>query len=317
MQRALVYKHKVTTMNKIHPLKVLSVFLVCSLTSTVFALPVKSADEIDEVTQAANAGVTTLSDFLTKNNDAIASTRSALTTQAATLKTTNAAIKSLIESLSSSVVNRSAFRKDTRDRAATEAIAALLKAAENESEAAQSEYYIKNVEGALTAVPFIGSQKTAVSLTNAVAVEFAKLKEELRSQHSAVEEQIKVIDERIEQVKAQLEKLQKMIQVIESLLPKLLEYLTQDSNAQQTKACFNHISKDLSYAAKLLAAARANLNNPAGLNQFLKNNSPGSGIDVREVKETTGLIVIFRVGALTHCLSTKQQCGGKAYALAR
>ena len=193
---------------KIHS-NILSAFLICSLTSSAFGFSVKSADELDEVQQAANAGVTTLNDFVTKNKAAIASTRSELTTQASALKATNAAITSLIESLKSADANRTAFRKAARDRAAAEVIEAL-KAADRERVAAEEDYYYQNLDGTAGSVPFVGSQKAAVSSTNALIVEFAKLKEELRSQSNAIEQQIKDIAAKIELLKGQAEKLQRL-----------------------------------------------------------------------------------------------------------
>lgn len=294
------------------------VVLFCLITSgTVHANPAPAPDELDEVINAANAGVTTLNDFLRVSKEQIATTRINLTAQSSNLRTTTAAMKSLIELLKAAAESKTAFRKEIRDRATAEALASLVEAAKQEREAAENDYAAANVEGAITAIPFVASQKSAASLANSVAVEFAKLLEEAKSQETFLEDRIRALEEQIAALKALAQKIEKVAQAIESLLPKLLDLIGKVSDATKTKACFSHIGQDRTYAAKLLAAVRANLNNAPALGQFLRNQTPGSNIDVREVKETTGLIVILRTGGLTHCLSTKQQCGGKPYTLVR
>lgn len=75
----------------------------------------------------------------------------------------------------------------------------------------------------------------------------------------------------------------------------------------------NVISKDRIKAAKFIELVRSN--NRIALSDMLKREVPGSDVDVREVKDTSGLMAIFRINGVTHCLSTKTQCGGKRYSV--
>ena len=87
--------------------------------------------------------------------------------------------------------------------------------------------------------------------------------------------------------------------------------------------CANLVSTNKAFAAALTAADVS----PAEVTQITQAASASvaigkalktltlTDVDVREVRETTGLLATFRIGRLTHCLSTVLQCGGKAYSV--
>lgn len=272
-------------------------------------------DEVDSVMQAASAAIQVLDAFKRANNQETKSTQLAIVSQTTSAGETFTKVrrslfflKSLSERSSSSGAAEAAFKQ---------ALEKMKEAAEQQKKAAEIDYAVGNLEGTIKAIPLVGTHQAVIVSMRSVAVEYQKLVAEAKRNKELLEDQIKRIDEQIALIKEQIKKLELIIQKLEELLPKFLEFAGSDTNAEGAKKCVSRISQDRSYATKLLAATRANINNPSGLTSAIKKDSPGSNIDVREVKDANGLMVIFRIGHLTHCLSTKQQCGGKPYSLTK
>ena len=115
----------------------------------------------------------------------------------------------------------------------------------------------------------------------------------------------------------ELEKLKTLEDSAKTELQGLLALFQEIQDAEKVSPILTHISQDKDYAAKFITAAHNNLTNPGTLGQLLQADSPGSTVEVREVKESNGLTVVFRVGKLTHCLSTNQQCNTQPYSVTR
>jgi hypothetical protein len=114
-----------------------------------------------------------------------------------------------------------------------------------------------------------------------------------------------------------LEKLRTLEDSAKTDLQALLPLFQEIQDAEKVSPILTRISQDKDYAAKFITAAHNNLTNPGTLGQLLQTDSPGSTVEVREVKEGNGLTVVFRVGKLTHCLSTNQQCNAQPYSVTR
>ena len=71
------------------------------------------------------------------------------------------------------------------------------------------------------------------------------------------------------------------------------------------------ISRDRTKAAELTDLIRRN--NRTGIAEFLKREGGGGDFVISDAKIATGPLVIFRVDALSHCLSAGGQCSGKLY----
>jgi hypothetical protein len=79
------------------------------------------------------------------------------------------------------------------------------------------------------------------------------------------------------------------------------------------------LSNDRAKVAAFLSLVETN--GRAAILDFLKRESSSQDAEVRDAKATTtptkGQTVVFRIGNLTHCLSTNLQCSGKTYSLTK
>lgn len=143
----------------------------------------------------------------------------------------------------------------------------------------------------------------------------AKLMAEAKNNKEEVADKIKNIQDRIEKLKKLAQELEETVQKMQELRTKYMDALASKEDAEKAGECLKRIAQDRIKAAKFIEFVRSN--SRTELAELLKRESPGSNVDVREVKDTNGLMAIFRIGKLTHCLSTKNQCGGKQYSISK
>lgn len=140
----------------------------------------------------------------------------------------------------------------------------------------------------------------------------AKLRETTRAEIEILE---KVL-ERLKEAKTRLLDLfkqkAKTIAGLESAVAEAAEAAEAAARAARAQPILTTIAQDRRIGALFAEFIRSN--NRVALNEMLKRENPGSDIDVREVKDTSGL-AIFRVGGMTHCLSIRSQCSGKSYSV--
>ena len=259
-----------------------------------------SAAEVTELTQAAAASVITLKAFSKAKEEQAQANRAQVNAQLAEVQNELARVETTVNELMAKIDRQSDLEDSTRST--------IVKM--NDADLKIRELL---AAGSVTELKFAKETQSAITLIDAVVTAMGKLLAEAEDQIKKLAQQIDQIRQLKKVLHAALEKLKATQQKMKELLALLLEETNQDLDAEKASGCFARISSNKDYAAKLIAAARSNVNNPSGLGQFLKQDSPGSDIDVREVRDPNGLIVIFRLGRLTHCISTKQQCGGKPH----
>lgn len=281
----------------------------------------ESPDETDELVQAARAAVAVLNDSLRLKSNEIKGVRSELAKRVNELEAALSEAKPLLNPVtiptrqSSDISeNEAAIRT-----AGEKALAAIQSAADARKRAEENDYAIRNVEGLLQGIPVLNAQKEAVVAFESVIFEYQKLLTELSRVKERSEEENKQVAEKIARLVAIKKTFREASEILRERndFSKLQDLLTSQADLENAKKCVSPISQDKAYAAKLLAAAGSHINNPSGLTQLLIKDSPCSNIDVREVKDVNGLMVIFRIGKLTHCLSTKLQCAGKPYSVTK
>jgi hypothetical protein len=76
-----------------------------------------------------------------------------------------------------------------------------------------------------------------------------------------------------------------------------------------------HLSQDRAHANRLLEAIRAR--NSFAIAEMLKRDVPGSNVVVQNAKEENGVFLTARISNYTYCLSTANQCAGKALTFSR
>lgn len=140
----------------------------------------------------------------------------------------------------------------------------------------------------------------------------AKAIAKLNEQTPTLIEEIRKVDEEISRLEEQKEK---AIEELSEQKRKAVAAFKEAMGNARARSILAAISQDRIKAAKFIQFVRGN--SRTALSEMLKRESPGSDVDVREVKDTNGLLLLFRIGDLTHCLSTKQQCGGKPYSVTR
>lgn len=142
-----------------------------------------------------------------------------------------------------------------------------------------------------------------------------KLRDQLKEKKEEIEGKIKAVETQLKKLKEQTEKLIALQNKLEELIPTLTEITGQDQSAEKSRQILGTISQDRVKAAKLLEAIKDN--KLTEINDLLKQNITGVEVEVREVKNADGATVVFRVGNLIHCLSTKNLCNGKISSLTK
>ena len=168
--------------------------------------------------------------------------------------------------------------------------------------------------------------------------ENARLKDELREAMKALDEQasklrdllagenedltgedlkkkIEAINEQVKKLKERAKKLEAVQEKIATLLPELQDALGQGQSAKESRQILDAVSQDRAKVTKLLQAIEDNKR--AEIGDLLGQGARGTKVDVRETRNADGAMVVFRVGNLIHCLSTKAQCGGKSSSLTK
>lgn len=160
--------------------------------------------------------------------------------------------------------------------------------------------------------------QTLQSNIDAVTSELERLKSEqkqliagFKEQVADIEGKIKALAEQIKKVNEQYQKLQTILKKMEELVPKIMELIAQDNDAEKARVALTSISTDRSKAAKLLGAIKSN--NRTLISEILRPISDALTISIQDVKNVDGLTVVYRLGNLSHCISTKNQCGGGAF----
>lgn len=151
--------------------------------------------------------------------------------------------------------------------------------------------------------------------SKSIAAQSENLIGQLKDDIVDLNEKINAIEQQIRQLKQLGQKLETVQGKIATLLPKLQDALGQDESVDESRQVLAAISQDRTKAAKLIQAIEENKS--AAVGNLLAQGGRGPEVEVREVKSAGGAMIVFRVGSLTHCLSTKAQCGGKSSSLTK
>ncbi len=143
---------------------------------------------------------------------------------------------------------------------------------------------------------------------------FRKLTEELKTRISEIEAKIKNLADQIRKLNEQAKKLEQTARKIEEVMSAISEAFEEAGDAENSQKILFSLSQDRQKAAKLLEAVENN--NRSTILSLLKQNITAQ-VEVREVKNENGAMLVFRVGNLIHCLSTKTLCGGKNASLTK
>lgn len=130
-----------------------------------------------------------------------------------------------------------------------------------------------------------------------------------------LKKKIAAIKEQIEKLEEQAKKLAAVLERITTLLPKILDALGQDQSAKESRQILDAVTQDRAKVAKLLQAIEDNRR--AEIGDLLGQGARGTKVEVRETSNTDGAKVVFGVGYLIHCVSTKAQCGGRSSSLTK
>lgn len=157
-------------------------------------------------------------------------------------------------------------------------------------------------------------------IMNALDEQVPKLRDLLTGENgdlkdNDLKEQIDAIDKQIKKLKEQLKKLEVLQEKIATLMPEFEDALGQDQSAEESRLILTAVSQDRAKAAKLIQAIEDNKR--AEIGNLLGQSARGTKVEVRETRNADGAMVVFRVGNLIHCLSTKAQCGGKSSSLTK
>ena len=162
--------------------------------------------------------------------------------------------------------------------------------------------------------PAIGARQSQIKVLYDAAKNALTESEKQRAQAIvSLRAEIDSLEDQIHQLERQCEENKQKIKTILSQIKALEREI--DSIGKGSKA-LTLIAQDRTKAAALVALI--NSNNTARLLDFLKRETGAQDVEVREAKATGGTHVVFRVGAIIHCLSTSLQCiGGKPYSLTK
>lgn len=136
-------------------------------------------------------------------------------------------------------------------------------------------------------------------------LERARAIQQLKSTVDSLEDLIKQLEDQCEKNQDQIKQLKNQI---EALLREI------DDIAKGNKV-FASIAQDRTRAAAF--ATLITSSNKAALLDLLKHEAAAQDVEVREAKAIGGINIVFRIGTITHCLSTNLQCSGKSYSLTR
>jgi len=151
--------------------------------------------------------------------------------------------------------------------------------------------------------------------SKSLAAQSEKLIDQLKDEINDLNEKIKAIEQQTKKLKELAQKLDALQAKMATLLPKIQDSLGQDQSVDKSRQILAAISQDRAKASKLIQAIEENRSAEVG--SLLGQGARGPKVEVREVKSADGAMVVFRVGNLIHCLSTKLQCGGKASSLTK
>jgi hypothetical protein len=268
-----------------------------------------SPTEVTALSQAATAGITTLDSLAKANADLVQARQGELARIAkAVSDLTNAklllgALKLLLDRHPEFVAARAA--RDRAQAVLENAPKINVNLAQTDAEANDQ---AKATE-ALAALILSELSRIAVELDpaklNAIAGAIAKGGE---ADMTAIAQELQEINKEKEILRDRIIAQQEAIAGKEAAAAAAAE-------AAKAAAALKPISSDRSKAAALLAAILNNRGNPVGLSPALRSITGVAEVDVREVREADGLIVLFRLGRLEHCLSTRLQCGRKQYSV--
>lgn len=150
----------------------------------------------------------------------------------------------------------------------------------------------------------------------------------------------KTIAEQAKKAKEEAEKQLVVAKRIETLVTQIIEIVEENREMEKSFVALTAISKDRAKAAKLLEAVQNN--NRTEVSQLIsdtlfsttvsgvafswtgvgapsggKVSTTGTTVIVPEIQNTNGVKIAFQIGKLRHCLSTKNQCSGKAYSISK
>lgn len=137
-----------------------------------------------------------------------------------------------------------------------------------------------------------------------------RMKDQLESKQKEIEGKEKAAQAQIKKIKDATDKYNDVLDPLPAILSKELTTVGIYVSAAKLHNIVTAISQDRSKAAKLLEAIKTN--NQTSLRELLKQNSGGENLSIQEIKNTNGLGIVFKIGNIGFCLSTKTQCGGQS-----
>ena len=127
----------------------------------------------------------------------------------------------------------------------------------------------------------------------------------LSSEIDALSEMIKFLAQQCEEIRKQIDALRSQIEALEREI----------DDIQKSSKAFASIAQDRTRAATVVSFISSG--NKAALLDFLKRETLATDIEIRDAKAIGGTNIVFRIGTITHCLSTNLQCSGRAYSLTK
>jgi septal ring factor EnvC (AmiA/AmiB activator) len=163
-----------------------------------------------------------------------------------------------------------------------------------------------------------------------------ELKAQKEAQSERIEAKIKEIQGIAQALAQQQQKLATTLRKMNEILPKLLDAISQNQDAEKAQLTLTAISRDRDEVALLLAAIKSNNRGDAttvitrGLSAGLQSGNrvagtwtgvgtaPGSTpVALLATQSAGGARITFRLGTLTHCVGVQNVCNGRPYTISR
>jgi chromosome segregation ATPase len=272
-----------------------------SIVSAATYLP----DDIDALVQAAKNGISNLNDSNVASTNTI---DSALETFAAAVAGLENSAASLAD-LTAEIAALAAEIKAIQDK--IKALRDLMNAVRSQIER------VSEKVDELKAKADAFEQCTAIK--RAVAEAYDKAIKQLQSKIAEAEAKKESTTSLKQQLATLQNKREEDLRKLDASCSKLVsevEKLVQEvKNTAKARRVLNKLSVDRTKASQLLQLIREN--NRTGLSEFLQREAGGGDFVISDAKTGTGLLIVFRVDSISHCLSAANQCSGKSYLLIR
>jgi len=275
---------------------------VISQGSSAVALIVKTKpsatyqpDDVDEMVQAAKAGISTLDAsnvaLIAKATVAFDALSAAAAQQQNDLAAIAAQIQGLIEEI--------------------EALRAQMNAVRNQIEnLAQKLDEIKAKAGAL---------EQCTAMKGLLTQEYDKLITQVKARIAEAEAKNQPTTAFKEELLTLQNKSAEALKKLEAACASVLSQIgTLEDQVQKTakvRRVLARVSADPTKASQFVQLIKSN--NRTGLSEFLHREAGGGDFAISDANVVSGPLVAFRVDSISHCLSVGSQCNGKSYLLTR